>query len=479
MSAVRTRRPLNVLIGAVLVLAFSAGLASVAPAQTSAPYVRVFVDNSPVYFDQPPEMVNGRVLVPLRGVFERLGATVTWDPASQTVLAQRAATNVSLRIGSPQAFVDGQPQYLDAPPMLVGGRTMVPLRFVSQALGAGVTWDATSSSVLIASGGAAISPPPVSYPPQPYPPSAPAPTTITPATISGTVVRVNATTYPGQLLVQTPAGEVYTYNIVSGTTIVRMNAVTGVSGPVSLRDLQPGDTVQVTADQSGTAQSVQATYTPSSVPTAGYPGAITSVSVTPAGRALGPGDVMTVLATGPAHWNASYSINGLRAGLPMNESASQPGTYVGYYSVQPGDYAVNTSVTVSMTAPNGQTITASAPAPVTINASAGMPPIAGGAPVIISPAQGSAVHAPFTVTGTAPPRSLVKVQADYTANVLLFPVQGSLGTHTVTADANGYWAAAFNQSPPVRGANVTITATLVDNSGAARSPSTTVNTTSQ
>ena len=474
MSAMRTRRPLNVLIGAVLVMALSAGLASVAPAQTPAPYVKVFVDSSPVYFDQPPVMVNGRVLVPLRGVFERLGATVTWDPASQTVMAQRAATTVSLRIGSPQAFVDGQPQYLDVPPMLVGGRTMVPLRFVSQALGAGVTWDAASSSVLITSGGAAISPPPVSYPPQPYPPSAPAPTTI-----SGTVVRVNATTYPGQLVVQTPAGEVYTYNILSGTTIVRMNAVTGVSGPVSLRDLQPGDTLQVTADPSGTAQSVQATYTPSSVPAPGYPGAITSVSVTPAGRTFGPGDVMTVVATGPARWNATYSINGLRAGLPMNESASQPGTYVGYYTVQPGDYAVNTSVTVSMTAPNGQTITASAPSPITINASAGIPPSAGGAPVIVNPAQGSAVHAPFTVTGTAPPGSLVKVQADYTATVLLFPVQGSLGTQTVTAGANGYWAATFAQNPPVRGANVTITATLVDNNGAARSPSTTVNTTSQ
>jgi hypothetical protein len=270
---------------------------------------------------------------------------------------------------------------------------------------------------------------------------------------------------------------------VSGTTIVRQNAVTGVSGPVSLSRLQPGDTVQVTADQSGTAQNVQATFTPSQAPQPGYPGypgAITSVSVTPAGRALGPGDVMTVVAVGPAHWNATYGITGLRSGLPMNESASQPGTYVGSYTVQPGDYIVNTSVIVSMTAPSGQVITATAPSPVTINAAAGYPPAAAGyAPVIVSPTPGSGVHAPFTVTGTAPPGSLVKVEADYQSNVLILNVHGALGTQTVRTDAYGNWSATFNQNPPVRGANVTINATLVDNSGAARSPTTTVNTTSQ
>ncbi|HEV2284307.1 MAG TPA: copper amine oxidase N-terminal domain-containing protein [bacterium] len=456
-----------------------------AVAQTPAPYVKVFVDGSPVYFDQAPVMANGRVLVPLRGVFERLGATVAWDPTSQTVLAQSGTTSVSLRIGLPQAFVNGQAQFLDVPAMLVGGRTLVPLRFVSQALGAGVTWDAASSTVQITSQGA-LTAPPVSYPPsQPYPPSQsypPAqsyPPTVyppaVPATISGAVVRVNATAYPGQLLVQTPNGQVYTYNIVSGTTIVRQNAVTGVSGPVSLSALRPGDSVQVTADQSGTAQNVQASFTP----TAPSAGAITSVTVTPTGRPLVSGDVMTVVATGPAHGTSGFTITGLRSGVPMTESANQPGTYVGNYAVQPGDYIQNTSVVVSLTAPNGQVLTQTAPSPVTITASANVPPAAGGAPVITQPGPGSPVHTPFTVTGTAPPGSLVKVQADYNGTVLLFPIQGTLGTQTVTADRNGNWSATFTQAPPVRGVNVTISAVLVDYTGAARSPSTSVNTTLQ
>jgi hypothetical protein len=285
-------------------------------------------------------------------------------------------------------------------------------------------------------------------------------------------VRLNATAYPGQLIVQTNTGAVYTYNIVSGTTIVRTNSATGVSGPVSLSALRPGDAVQVTADQTGTAQNVQASFTPPAV------GTITSVTVTPSGRPLGAGDAMTVIAAGPAHGTATFAITGFRAGLPMAESVNQPGTYVGSYAIQPGDNAVRTTVVVSVTAPNGQLLTATAPHPVTINAAAYVPPNAG--PVITSPTSGSGISSPFTVIGTAPAGSLVKVQADYAGNLLLFNVHGTLGTQTVAADANGSWSATFNQEPPVRGGvTVTISAVLVDGNGAARSPSTAVNTTLQ
>lgn len=468
----RTNQLQRRLLTVAVVIAMGAGLSSTTAAQTAAPYVGVFVDGAPVAFDQPPVITNGRVLVPLRGVFERLGATVAWDPASQTVLAQSGATSVSLRIGSPQVFVNGQPQMLDVPAMLIGGRTLVPLRFVSQALGAGVTWSAATSTVQITSSGAAAAPS-VTYPPTTYAPPPPA----APTTISGTVVRVIATTYPSQLMVQVPNGEVHTYNIVSGTTIVRTNIVTGVSGPVSLTGLRPGDTVQVTADQAGTAQNVQASFTPAPgpAPTA----AITSVSVTPAGRQLVVGDLMTVVAVGPARGTASFVISGLRTGIPMAESANQPGTYVGSYRVQPGDYLTNGLVVVSITAPNGQLLTATAPNTVAINASAIVPPAPGGAPVIGSPAPGAGITTPFTVTGTAPPGSLVRVQADYSGTVLFVPVHGTLGTQTVTADANGNWQTTFNQAPPVRGVTVTISAQVVDYTGAARSPSTTVNTTLQ
>ncbi|HKX19912.1 MAG TPA: copper amine oxidase N-terminal domain-containing protein, partial [bacterium] len=131
-------------LAAAVVMSVAAGLTSVAAAQTTAPYIKVVVDGSPIYLDSPPMLLNGRVLVPLRGVFERLGATVAWDPRSQTVLAQRGATSISLTIGSSQAAVNGQAQPIDAPALLVAGHTMVPLRFISQALGAAVGWDAAT-----------------------------------------------------------------------------------------------------------------------------------------------------------------------------------------------------------------------------------------------------------------------------------------------------------------------------------------------
>jgi hypothetical protein len=536
----RFNRLSRVLAGVALATALGAGLASAAAAQTPAPSVKVFVDGSPVYFDVAPVIANGRVLVPLRGVFERLGATVAWDPTSQTVLAQNGATSVSLRIGSPQAFVNGQPQVLDVPAMLMGGRTLVPLRFISQALGAAVTWDAATSTVQITSQAAvAPAPPAVSVPPSvSYGP--PPPVYQTPQAISGTVIQVDASVYPGQLTIQTANGAVYAYQVVSGTAITRTNTATGVSGPIALSAIAPGDAVTVTADQTGIAQTVQDVYTvvsgtigsvgdnrvvlqsgqtyslspvvrvvrggvstsaaalqPGDVvtlrlnPTTGQvygiavrqPGAnvgpITSVSVTPNGRPLGPGDVMQVVVTGPARGIATFTITGLRSGLPMRESATQPGTYIGTYAIQPGDNVANTTVVVSIRAPGGQLLTATAPSLVSIEGSAIVPPAVGGAPVIVSPAPGSGIVTPFTVTGTAPPGSLVKVTADYGGNVLLFNVHGTLGTQTVQADPNGNWSATFTQASPVRNVTVTISAVLVDYNGTARSPATQINTTLQ
>jgi len=93
--------------------------------------------------------VNGRVLVPLRGVFEALGASVDYDPATMTVFATRPGTQMQLRIGSNQANVNGQVRILDVPAQTRFGRTLVPLRFVSEALGAVVNWNDAQRTVYI------------------------------------------------------------------------------------------------------------------------------------------------------------------------------------------------------------------------------------------------------------------------------------------------------------------------------------------
>lgn len=241
--------------------------------------------------------------------------------------------------------------------------------------------------------------------------------------------------------------------------------------PVIAAALQPGDVVTRHVDpQTGWIDRI-------AVRRAASPGAITSVTVSPAGQELLVGDVMTVAAASPAHSAATFAITGLRTGLPMTESTNQPGRYIGTYAIQPGDYVANGTVVVTLTAPGGQLLTATAPVSVWINTSAIIPPAVGGAPVITGPMPGSGIATPFAVTGTAPPGALAKVTANYAGTVLLVNIRGTLGSQAVIADANGNWSTTFSQAPPVRGVSVTISAVLVDYTGRARSPTMMVNTT--
>lgn len=131
-------------------------MVAVAPVPTLAQQnVSVVINGQPISFDQPPVERSGRVFVPLRGVFERLGASVVY--ANGTINATGNGRNISLHLGSTQATVNGQPQYLDVAPFLIGARTLVPLRFVAQALGAAVDWNNNSRTVTITSSGNAPS----------------------------------------------------------------------------------------------------------------------------------------------------------------------------------------------------------------------------------------------------------------------------------------------------------------------------------
>jgi len=112
--------------------------------------IHVQVNGRPVRFaNTEPRYIGGRVLVPLRGVFEEMGAFVQWHPGTRTVTAQKGETDVSLRIGEKWASVDGQTMSMDVPAMIINGSTMVPIRFVSESLGAQVSWNDPSRTVLI------------------------------------------------------------------------------------------------------------------------------------------------------------------------------------------------------------------------------------------------------------------------------------------------------------------------------------------
>jgi len=122
--------------------------------------VTIVVNGATVSFDQPPIERGGRVFVPLRGVFERLGATVVYD--NGVINATGNGRNVQLKIGSTMATVNGETFTSDVAPFLVGARTLVPLRFISEALGATVNYDGNSQTVSISTGSASSgsTPPP-------------------------------------------------------------------------------------------------------------------------------------------------------------------------------------------------------------------------------------------------------------------------------------------------------------------------------
>ncbi|MBV9648287.1 MAG: copper amine oxidase N-terminal domain-containing protein, partial [Candidatus Eremiobacteraeota bacterium] len=135
--------------------------------------VSVVVGGSPLYLSPGPIERAGRVFVPLRGIFERLGASVVYQNGQIT--STKGDTNVSLHIGSTQATVNGQPQLLDVAPFIVGATTYVPLRFIAQSLGSFVNYDAATRVVAIS----APHPRPNPNPPMPPPlPPQPPPVSI-------------------------------------------------------------------------------------------------------------------------------------------------------------------------------------------------------------------------------------------------------------------------------------------------------------
>ncbi len=132
-----------------LAAALGVALAVLAASQVHAASIPVIVNGQQVQFDQPPVERSGRVFVPLRGVFEKLGASVVYD--NGTINATGNGRTAQLTIGSTAALVNGSPTQLDVAPFLVGARTYVPLRFVAQALGAAVNYDYNSQTVNISS----------------------------------------------------------------------------------------------------------------------------------------------------------------------------------------------------------------------------------------------------------------------------------------------------------------------------------------
>jgi|GEM_PF-6422581 len=127
---------------ALFTVALLAAAILAAPAAPAAGPIQLRVNGELLVFDANPIIENGRTLVPARGICEKLGGIVSFDPATQTVTIVKDTTTIKLQLGDNKAFVNGLLYRLDAPAKAVNGRTYIPVRFVSEALKTDVGWDA-------------------------------------------------------------------------------------------------------------------------------------------------------------------------------------------------------------------------------------------------------------------------------------------------------------------------------------------------
>ena len=112
--------------------------------------VSVIIDGVKLEFDQPPIIENSRTLVPMRAIFEALGATVEWLPETEEIFAVCGDKEINMQIGNPNMEINGDKTVsLDVTPKIVASRTLVPLRAVSEVFDADVSWDNPTRTVTI------------------------------------------------------------------------------------------------------------------------------------------------------------------------------------------------------------------------------------------------------------------------------------------------------------------------------------------
>ncbi|MGG4220730.1 stalk domain-containing protein [Paenibacillus jamilae] len=115
------------------------------------PVTSVYVDDQPLQLTAQPLLKDGTTLFPMRQLFESQGAVLTWNESSKTVTATKNDIALTYRIGEVTATLNGKTLSLNVPGQIVEGNTMIPLRFVSEALGSTVKWDALTRTIRIAS----------------------------------------------------------------------------------------------------------------------------------------------------------------------------------------------------------------------------------------------------------------------------------------------------------------------------------------
>lgn len=111
--------------------------------------IRVYVEGQKVLFDVPPQTINDRTMVPIRAIFEVMGATVNWDNSTQTAICTKGNTVVKMTLNSKTEYINDVSYEMDVTPVIVDSRILAPARYVAEAFGYFVNWDNNTKSVHI------------------------------------------------------------------------------------------------------------------------------------------------------------------------------------------------------------------------------------------------------------------------------------------------------------------------------------------
>ncbi|TYP79417.1 stalk domain-containing protein [Paenibacillus methanolicus] len=116
-------------------------LAGKVPSEPVERTIRARIDSKGQEFDVPSELMNGHVMIPMKGAYEALGLQVEWNDATNTASVSDGKTKIELTAGSNTANVNGQPMTMDAPATGENQQMLIPLTFIQASLGYRVTWD--------------------------------------------------------------------------------------------------------------------------------------------------------------------------------------------------------------------------------------------------------------------------------------------------------------------------------------------------
>ncbi len=140
------KKTLKIFLTFVLVAGFIVASPKVINASSD---IKVMLEGEELIFDVPPQIIEGRTLLPLRVIFENLGLEVGWDDKTRTITGTNEDTEIILKLDSVDATVNGAIQTLDVPAKATNGRTLVPVRFIAESLNMNVIWNQEDKAVKI------------------------------------------------------------------------------------------------------------------------------------------------------------------------------------------------------------------------------------------------------------------------------------------------------------------------------------------